>query len=215
MNSIQLIRFLDALAITEYRVASGVIPKSIVIKGRDFTAVEMVSINGLPSPNFVVVDTYTVLAEVPTAVTNTSISSVAVLGSSLTFGETSLVEFTFGYRPRSITGKARMLQAFLRVLMRTPGTNIFHKEVGGGLLGIIGGQFDDHGQLTGALTAAVRRAQRSLIRAQTPETSIPASERLLSASLVAASVDPLTNDIAARVKLTSHDGEESGATIIT
>ena len=108
-----------------------------------------------------------------------------------------------------------MMQVYLRMLMRTPGTNLFNKESGGGILSIMGSTFEDHGSLAGAVTAAVGRAQRSVIRAQSNDRGIPTEERLLSARLLSVSADQSDFNISARVQLTSHDGTESGATIIT
>lgn len=215
MNSIQLVRFFDALAVTDYRHAIGIVPRSIVISGRDFKSIETVVINSVNSPAFAVINDRTILAQVPTQFAGAPVSTVAVLGTSIDFGETSLVELTVGTRPRLIYGKARLMQVFLRMLFRTPGTNLFHPQSGGGLFSIIGGQFEDHGSLAGAVSAAVGRASRSVINAQANNRQIPADERLLSATLLSVQADDDEGNIAARVQLTAHDGERSGATVIT
>lgn len=216
MNSIQLVRFLDAMKVTEYRHAQGVVPRSVVIFGRDFNSVESVVINSSPSPSFLVVDNRTILAAVPPQFDGSAVESVAVLGSSIDFADSSIVELTLGTRPRKVSGKASLVQTFLRMLLRAPGTNLFHPQTGGGLFSVIGSQFEDHGSLVGAVSTAVSRAARSVITAQAGNRLIPASERLLAATLLGVEKqDDAQNSIAARVHLVAHDGEQSGATIIT
>jgi hypothetical protein len=215
VNSIQLIRFFDVLGVTDFAHATGVVPRAVRIQGRDYKAVEVVNINGVPSPEFIVVNERNIIAQVPAQLELAALQSVSVLGSSLSFGEQSLVDFTFGKRAKIARGKARMVQVFLRMLMRTPGTNLFNKESGGGILSIMGSNFLDHGSLAGAVSTAVGRAQRSVIRAQTSDRGIPTSERLLSAKLLSVDADQTEFNISARVLLTAHDGAESGATIIT
>jgi hypothetical protein len=211
MDSIQVIRLLDVLRVNEIRNAIGVVPRSIIVKGKDFKNVEQVLINSFVAPEFVVYSTTELVAEVPEVVRDTPITDVAVLSSSLTLTDRSLVEFTFGTRPKKAKGILRLMQVFLRQLLRTPGSNIFHRRSGGGMLKRVGGVMNDKAAADVAI--AVNNAKQYIIGAQTPERNIPPIERLLSAEISALTADPKSTALYVTVVLTSHSGVRGAATL--
>jgi len=213
MYGIQLIRLLDVLKVNAVRNAPGVVPRSLIITGDDFSSVERVLINGDSSPDFVVYSRTELAAQVPDQLVDALITDVAVLSSGLTFTEKSLVEFTFGTRPKKVRGILRLMQTFLRILLRTPGSNIFHRRSGGGLTLRVG---DNITSRTAADVAiAINTTRQYLIGVQTAERSIPPSERLLSAEILGLSADRQNTQVAVTVVLTSHAGARSAATIST
>jgi hypothetical protein len=211
MDGIQVVRLLDVLRVNEIRNATGVSPRSIIVKGQDFENVESVLINGMEAPEFVVYSTTELIAEVPEAISDSIITEVMVLSSALTLTERSVVEFTFGTRPRKVHGMLRLMQSFLRLLLRSPGSNLFHPRSGGGLLRRIG---DVASRQTAADVAiAINSTKQYLINVQTAERNIPPSERLLSAEIKALNVDPQATAVYITVVLTNHSGQTGAATI--
>lgn len=213
MDSIQVIRLLDELKVNSIRNAPGVVPRSIVVKGEDFRNVEQVIIDGFVAPEFVAYSTTELVAEVPSPLQQSVITKVSVLSSTLTLTERSLVEFTFGTRPKAVRGTLRLMQNFLRILLRTPGSNKFHPRSGGGLLRVINGLATK--QTAADIAVAVQTAKQYMINVQTAERNIPPSERLLSAEIQSLNVDPQSTSAFVTIVLTSHSGARSAATLAT
>lgn len=212
MQDIQLIRLLDVLDVNRIRNAPGVVPRSIIVDGRDFRHVESVIVDGMLSPSFVVMSTTQLVAEVPEAIRDSVLRSVLVLSTGVTLTERSIVEFTLGVRPRSLSGVQKLMQNFLRQLLRTPGSNIFHPRSGGGLGRRVGGLINN--QTAADVAIAVTRARQYIINVQSAERAIPPSERLLSAEIAGLEADPKTTSIHVTIMLTSHAGQNAAATLV-
>lgn len=213
MNSIQLIRLLDVLEVNSIRNATGVSPRSIIVTGQDFKNVEQVLIDGLPAPAFVTYSTTELIAEVPLALRQSTLRSVNVLSNVLTLTDRSMVEFTFGVRPKIATGTLRLMQTYLRILLRTPGSNKFHTRSGGGLLNMIGKNISN--TTAADVAVAVQTAKQYVINVQTSNRNLPPSERLLDAEIKTLDVDPLSTSVFLTVALTSHSGRVGTASLET
>jgi hypothetical protein len=213
MSGIQLIRLLDDVRVTSIRNAIGVSPRSIIIQGEDFRSVEQVIVDGFVSPFFVAHTPTEMIAEVPEPLRESTINSVSVLSSSLTMTDRSLVEFTLGTRIKKVTGSLKLMQTFLRILLRTPGSNKFSPRSGGGMLSLISGNI---GKQTAAdIAVAIQTARQYLINVQTSDRSIPPSERLLSAEIQSINADPHSASAYVTIVLTSHAGSRGAATLTT
>jgi hypothetical protein len=213
MNSIQLVRLLDVASITKVREAVGVSPRSLFVQGRDFKSVEQVLINGMAAPTFIVLSETELLVEVPEPLRQAIITEVTVLSHNLTLTERSLVEFTFGTRPKRVRGVLRLMQNFLRLLLRTPGSNLFHRRSGGGLLSRVGGTVARRSAADVQL--AINLTKQYIIGAQTPVRQLSPSERLLEAEISGLTADPANTAIYVTVVLTNHSGQRAGATLVT
>lgn len=211
MDDIQVIRLLDVLTITKIRDA-GTIPRGVVVEGRDFRNVDQVLLNGFNSPRFTVTSPQRIIAEVPSAIKDNRITDAAVMSSQLTLTDRSLVEFTFGTRPKKVRGVLRLLQVYVRHLLRTPGSNIFHKTSGGGLLKSIGGLVSRQTAADAAI--AVSRTTRYIVGIQGRDMNIPPSERLLGAEIVGMNPEPSGTSIALTISMTNHAGADAATTII-
>lgn len=212
MKSISVIRLLDVLSVRRISEARGIHPRSIIVDGEDFSSVEAVLINGSRAPEIASVSNTRLLAQVPEDQVQSVITDVAVLSAALTLTERSVVEFTLGTRVRTISGVQRMMQVFIRHLLRTPGTNIFHPRSGGGLRKRIGGIFND--SAVADATMAVAAARQYIISAQTADRTIPPSERLLSAEIMGLRPDLDSGTLYMTVVLTSHAGARSAASLV-
>lgn len=213
MYGIQLIKLLDLLPVNTVRNAKGVHPRSLVVTGKDFRNIEKVLINGAESPGFMVYSPTELIAEVPGVFQSAPIDSVAVLSSSLTFSGRSLVMFTVGSRVRKVRGILRLMQVFLRILLRTPGSNLFHRRSGGGLLSRIGTNITNGAAADAVI--AVDTTRTYIVGVQASDRNIPPNERLLSAEVANVSVDPQNGSITLTVLLTNHSGTTAAATIST
>lgn len=212
VSSIQIIRLLDVVPPTGLSEAVGVFPRSIVIRGEDFRGAETVLINGTEAPEFVILNSTTIMAQVPEAFRESAIYEVNILSGSITFTEQSLVEFTVGRRPQAAKGKVKLMQTFLRILMRSTGTNLFHRTLGGSLRKKVGGNIS---QLTPAdVQLAVTNTANQIIAAQSRSRNIPSSERLLAAEIVGLDVSPQETATAVTIVLTSHSRERMGTSFV-
>lgn len=216
MIDIQVVRLSDVLPVTGIEAVPGVVPRSVMLTGRNFRGIESVYLNDSVAPEFVVISETQVLAQVPIDQRREAIRSAYVLSTQLSFTEKSLIEFTTGTRPQTASGTLLLVQTFVRILLRTPGTNAFHKESGGGLqqnIGrLIGASARD--KVGAEFAVAVARTKQQIISSQTPNRRIPPSERLLSASVVGLSVQPRQGSIYMTVGIETHAGTNAAATLV-
>jgi hypothetical protein len=212
MDGIRLIKLLDVLQVTDFENAPGVEPRSLVVEGVKFENVDTVLINGNVSPFFAVYSPTQLVAEVPADIADAVITEVTVLSGTPTYTARSMIELTVGSKIRKISGTQRLVQTFIRQLLRTTGTNIFHKTTGGSLVRRVGSNIDQ--RLAADIAVSISTTRQSIIAAQTPERSIPASERLLSAEISNLTADPANAAVYVTIILTSHAGQRSAATLV-
>lgn len=212
MQDVSLIRLLDVLSVNGIAEAHGIHPRTIYVRGIDFRSVETVLINGLGAPEFRVMSTSELLAQVPESLVDAIITDVMVLSSALTMTASSIVEFTTGEHLKFVEGIQKLMQTYLRQLMRTPGTNIFHPRSGGGLRRRIGTIMDE--SLAGDIAVAVSQAQQYIINVQAGDRTIPPSERLLAAEISNLQIDQASTSCAVGIVLTNHAGTRAAAEVM-
>lgn len=218
MIDFQVIAIRDVLPVNRVQVAHGVSPYSLYLRGpasADFSNTYEVMINEWKSPSVVVVDSRTLLAQVPTQVQdgNKAIRSVVVVSNRLTYADRSRIDFTVSDAPVLVAGMERLIQTFLKILLQTPGTDAFSQKIGGGVLRLVG-------KLSGAPTAsannvasevqlAVTRTSRQLIAIQSKGAALPLQEKLLYARLLEARFSPQTQALTAMIDLANQSGVSS------
>lgn len=212
MKGIRLVRLLDVLPVNAARNAPGVSPRSLIVSCENLRAVDQVLLNGIESPAFVVYSETALLVMVPDVLADARITEIVVLSSQPSMTQQSLVELGVGARLTSIEGRMRLIQNFVRLLMRTTGSNIFHPTTGGSLPRMIGKNIAP--RLTADVTLAITEVRRQIVEAQSAHTGIPASERLLSAEVAAVQEDPANAQVNVTVVVTAHDRQRSAATLI-
>lgn len=210
MKSPQIVRILDVAEITKIENAQGVSPRALLVHGKDFRHTEQVLVHGIYAPEFVIVDQYTLLVQVPTALVDATIYDVSVFSSNFSLTERSLLNFGVGARLKSATGILRLVQTFSRLLLRTPGSNIFKKTLGGGILGIIGKNITE--TTAADISVGVRKVAADIIARQSPVREIPPSERLLSAEVVGFYSDEANTTVYATIVLTTHSNDQAAFT---
>ena len=216
MNDIQVVRLSDVVPVSGIERVPGVLPRSVMLTGTNFENVESVLLNGSVSPEFVVMSSRQVLAQVPADQVERTIEEAFILSTRLSFTAQSVVEMAVGVRPQTVSGTLLLVQNFTRMLLRTPGTNAFDRTSGGGLLSQVGRTLGRQARdRVGAdLAVSVARTKQAFIAAQTPDRRIPPDERLLSAEVIGLSISPQEGTIYASVSVTSHARVTAAATIL-
>lgn len=215
MIDFQVVRLNDVLPVTGIERVPGVQPRTVRLKGRDFRNVETVYLNGSVSPEFVVLSQGEILAQVPADQKSVAIQEAYVLSTRLTFTKRSVVELSVGIRPQTVSGTLLLVQTFIRLLLRTPGSNIFHPTSGGGLYRNIGKVLGSNSRdRVGAEAAvAVARTRQLIISTQTPDRRIPPEERLLSADIIGLELVPQQGELHMSIRVDSHAGTSAAATL--
>lgn len=211
MIGIQLIRILDVAELNAIENVRGVSPRTVLIRGKDFRAVEQVVMHGYDSPSVVVVSSTELLAEVPAPLAQTTITDVTVLSSNFTLTDRSLLVLGIGKRVKKVSGILRLLQTYVRLLIRTPGSDIFNKTLGGGGLRSIGKSMTN--LVVSDVAVAIRKTTADITAVQSRTPQIPPSERLLSAEITSFYADPGTATISVTISLTNHAGQNAQTTI--
>lgn len=191
----------QVIPLTAVRELSLYEPRALDIRGTDFGAVDEVEINDHASPNWTVIGRQRILAQVPTVEAAKEIYSVSVISNRLTFTKESVLKFRVGTTPGRVTGMMRLIQLFVKILLTTPGTDIWAPRLGGGMLDKIGGHSNkDEGKgLVGDVAISVDTTTKQILSLQAQEGNLPPTERLLTAGVSSARYD--RGDLSLRVTI--------------
>lgn len=186
MNDLRVLEIRDILPITNVRPAQGISPRSLVIQGRDFNNAYEVLINEAKSPSVIIQSSRKLLAQIPTGLGG-PIRTVVIISSRLTGTKRSKITYKIGDTTHTVSGIERLIQQFLKMLLTTPGSDIFAKKVGGGLLRTVARQTArGGGSMVSDLHMGVDRTRRQIMALQASDKTIALSERLLFARVVEA-----------------------------
>jgi len=191
-------------------------PPTLLVVGDDFSAVDEVLLNDVPSPAVTVLSKTELTAVLPVEVRGNSVVTVTVVSYQLVHSDSSVVSFRLGPTNRKTSGINRLMQLFLKILLTSPGSDIFSPQLGGGLLNIIGRSFSrsEVGSLVGDLVVAVDNTAKQVIAIQSRKARLPRDERLLSAQVQSAEFDASQTALIATVNLTSQAGTSATANIL-
>ena len=148
----------------------------------------------------------------------TPISSIVVTSSRLTQTDRSKISFRMNDQPNAVQGIERLIQKFLKVMLQTPGQDIWSPNTGGGLLGSIGKTFGKgslgvttaaSGTLAADMQVAVDRARRQVMTIQANSPMTTASERLLYARLLESKFLAHEMALYGRIELANHAGQSA------
>lgn len=205
-----------AVPLTSVTIIEGSSPRFLDVYGMDFTAVDAVTINEIDSPSFAVLSDTHLVAEVPASITYAALATVAVISRTLTLNPQSIIKFKVSNFPAKTRGILRLVQLFLKVLLTTPGTDIFVPRLGGGALRNLGRTFgqDQQGNIVSDFIISVDTTARQIISLQGGDPNIPAEERLLSAKVTSASFDRGSGSLIVTVVLQSQTGQPALANLV-
>jgi hypothetical protein len=130
------------------------------IEGKSFLNVSTVSINGLPSPNFFVGTEGLVFADIPESLVGEALTTVSVLKED---GESSTVSFALNNNTE-LQDANYALQRFMRVLLMTPGSDLFNPSRGGGLLQLAGSVNFEDAEISAV--SSIKKAENEILLMQ-------------------------------------------------
>lgn len=216
MIDLQVCFPVEVIPLVAVRQVQGAGPRTLDISGSDFRSVDQVLINEIPSSQVVVVSETRLLAVVPSIITQQVIRSISVLSLRLTASPRSIIFFKIGKQPSKVRGILRLVQLFLKILLTTPGRDIFTKKVGGAALKNIGRTFgkSQSGGIVSDLVLSVETTSRQILSVQGRDASLPFDERLLSAKITQSSFDTSTASLMVSIELTSAAGQAATANLV-
>ena len=207
----QVIYLMDALRITSVTRVPNVVPRMIDVRGPDFRSVVKVEINDEVAPSFVVDSPTRILVQIPQSQEKTRIRSVVVLSNTFTKTESSLVRFELTQHPKKATGLMKMMQTFLLWLLRSPGTDAWNPNTGGGLQKLIGAEFSKYkaNNIVAEFSLAVSRTRQQIITKQASNTRLNPDERLATANVLSAVFNANQTALIGRVELVAQSGRRA------
>ena len=208
---LEVVRFRDLIEVLSIpRFVPGVTPPALEIKGEDFRSVERVLINDQSAPEFIIANKKTIYVQIPGAIKR--IKTIEVLSSKFTRStSSSKLSYEIGPKTRKVEGILKLMQLFIKLLLQTPGSDIFNPERGGGLLALVGAMGTGRGidTIIGSVSRAVQTTVSQMRTSQINVPGLPLSEQLLSAEVT--DFDIFERQMEARVKvlLVSMAGKEA------
>lgn len=202
--------------ITSVTTVEGAEEPTLLVVGKDFTAVSEVLLNDIASPSVVVSSKTSLTAVVPKEVRGSSVVTVVIVSYQAVFSERSVVSFQFGNTNRKTSGINRLVQLFLKVLLTTPGSDIFSQNIGGAALRNLGKTFskDAAGGIVGDFIIAVDNTAKQIIAMQARNSRLPRDERLLSAQVQSSRFDAAQTALVVTVELNSQAGTSATANLV-
>lgn len=188
-------------------VREGASGEFVELRGTGFTDVGSVLLNGYLAPNFIVESTTRIFVEIPSQAMGEPITDARVLLLSAAYGQESAVVLSVGGGNGFVSGAARLMQLVIKVLLTTPGTNIFSPTLGGGLLQVVGTPFTGRQDVENTVRQAVADTEDQLRQIHIAAASrIPDSERLRSLEILDIRSDIDTSTLHVRLAVTAQDG---------
>lgn len=209
MFDLQAIKLQDVVPVRSVREISQSPVRLFRVLGKDFRAVTEVFLNDIAAPGFIVESREMMVVEGPVTLGTAKVGSVLVVSSSFTLTESSRVLASLG-KTRA-EGTLRLLQLFVKILLTTPGSDIFAPHVGGGLQQFVGRVVTDGNQadITGLFIRAVAQTRSQIMAMQASNPSIPPDEKLSSARVVSVTFDANTSSLQGRVALGTLAGKSA------
>ena len=203
----------ETVKVSLARPVPGLPVRTLEVIGDDFRSVDEVLMNEVPSPSFIIVAKNRLIAEVPQALKESTISSISVLSKKLTITPRSVIRFRIGRTPSKVRGILRLLQLFLRILFQTPGTDIFSPKLGGGALVHLGQSVsvEEGTDIVGDFIVSVDNTVRQIIQIQSRDQSIPPDERMLTARVASAGFNKNETALIASIEVVSQAGRSAVA----
>lgn len=210
----QIVMPQQAVLLNDIRVLPGP-PRVIDVNGADFRSVDEVLINRVTSPDVVILSKTRLIAQVPESLLDQRILSVTVVSKRLTLSAKSLLRFRISKTPGKVSGVLRLVQVFLKILLTTPGTDIFNRQMGGGALHNVGQTFgaDEGGDILNNLVIAIDTTTRQIVGMQSKNPSLPREERLLSAKILRAGFNKEEGALDVAVEIINQAGSAATANL--
>ena len=189
-------------------------PIILAIYGEKFQQARFVFINDIELSTFNIISNTQIQITVPSILPLDQIKTISVLSELFVLDKTNLIYFDLGNTIKSLTGIQKLVQQFIKLLLQSPGTNLFNKDAGGGLLSMIGKNTDGLTQpITSDIVDAVNRTKNYIIAKQSRNKRSPLDERLMDVSVNGISVGSDKVSVSVNLLLTNMTGRSSSASL--
>ena len=183
---------------------------ALIVEGTDFIDVVSVEINGERAPSFTVLSVTRLTADIPERQLGKAIDSVVVYRALESSGSgTSVIRFDVSASGIA-EGRALLTQRFIKLLLTTPGSDIFRRDMGTDLRGLIGSTLPP-ATLRARASFAVEKAAQFLRREQALRPVSTPAEMLKSVTVLSAQFIPETSTLDLRIRITAMDGNSTDA----
>lgn len=227
MLDLQVVKSRQVITPTAVAMLQGIEIPTLEIRGSNLHTVTEVRINDRKSPAFEITSSRRILAEIPPGIpfstvvrsdgtlghVSFAIRTVELLTGLPTSREPAKLFFELGRTPVAIQGIQKLVQQVIRVLLTSQGRDLFDPRLGGSFLSQVGRNISSSrtGSIMTDLALGISRTQTQIVEAQTIDTAIPASERLVSLSVIDALVDQKAAAIFVVIKVVSAAGQNAVA----
>jgi len=186
MYDLQVVLPVEVIELSSVTLLGGVTPSTIRVVGKDFRTVARVTINDIESPALNIKSRTVLEAQVPDIIDPLSITAVQVMSNQLTLSPLNILQFRLLDVPTAVNGFFRLIQLFVKILLTTPGRDIFSPNLGGGALRGLGRSYarSEASSLVSDLHIAVKQTVRQMLSIQARSPRTPLQERLQNASVV-------------------------------
>jgi hypothetical protein len=164
-------------------------PPSIIVLGDRLNRANEITYNGMQVDEWVVSSETRLVIRIPNSQVGRELSELMVLATVQFAEQDALVQLGLSRPVRAVSGIDRLVQQWVMTFLTTPGSDVFNLSSGGGGRSLIGKSIGANTAPAADIAIAVDRTKSQLLKAQANNSSIPPSERLLSASLVSVSYD--------------------------
>lgn len=208
-RDVQILSYEGSATLRSVNYRSSPVP-SLDVRGENFVDVVSVYVNGHAAREFIVLSSTRLLVEIPYALIDAAIESVSVRTAQTEITATTIIHLDVGVGARVAEGLVRLVQTFLKLLLTTPGTDIFRPDLGGGLRQLTGRTDNAQGtNLKASATRSVEVTKTQMIALQALNPAIDDSEKLKTAVLTSTSFEGTT--LGLRIKLTAMSGDSAEA----
>lgn len=209
----QYIAYQDVAQIRKIDIFNGDLA-TLDITGKGFVDVSAVRINGVDSPEFVVLSSTRVLAQIPSSQRNAGVQDLVVLTARSGSSQSTILSFEAIAAGRVAEGLVKLVQTYIKLLLTTPGTDLYRPRAGGGLYSLVGSVTDREGTSVRAkATIAVTNTTNQVLAMQSGDSRLTNEERLQSATLLGLSFDPASSTLSLRIRLQSMTGASADANL--
>jgi hypothetical protein len=189
-------------------------PPSIVVLGSKLDLTQEVFYNEIKVSEFAVTSSTRLIVRIPESQIGRDFTGIQIFSSVNLTRSTAALSFELPQPMKQVEGLERLIQAWMIVFFTTPGSDVFDPSSGGGVRSIIGRNTDAYGSGVSAdLAIAIDRTKSELLRLQSQNSSMPLSEKLLSAELTSMSFDATTTTLNATVSLKNMLGEQAQVSV--
>jgi hypothetical protein len=207
-----LVAFQSTAKVTALDFFSG--GSALDIKGEDFQNTSAVLINGDRSPTFVVVSSTRILADVPASQFATPIRNVSVLKTEVDGARSTVISFESAVPTSLLSPSTYLVQRFLKLLISSPGSDIFAPTRGAGILSLLG-PIPVAASAVGALVASkVQTAVSQMLEDQSDRTDMLPEEKLSSVQVLTAEYSARDTALDVRLRLIAETGSSVVAGVV-